>query len=257
MGPEKRLRVLVALAEIVAVGVAIGVLPLLIGFSPRFLFANRERIWAEFGGGMALGFMMIFFTDLIDDSGGLGESLGLSFTSTQIILISLFMLGFGVFIMSSSVRRSSSASSVYVVAAAIGLHALGEGIVIGSNFVGQIQIEELSTIFQGLSFALHKFLEGFTISLFFTSRPSIRKALTAVLLAGVPLLVGIPLGIFAYPAILANYLFAAGAGAAVFVILRIANLIERNKPGFMAVLGFLVGFLLVYIATLVHFTALP
>jgi hypothetical protein len=81
--------------------------------------------------------------------------------------------------------------------------------------------------------------------------------LTAVLLAGVPLLVGIPLGIFAYPAILANYLFAAGAGAAVFVILRIANLIERNKPGFMAVLGFLVGFLLVYIATLVHFTALP
>jgi len=56
------LRKLAALAEIVAVGIAIGVIPLLIGFCPRFLFANRQRFWSQFGGGMALGFMMIFFT---------------------------------------------------------------------------------------------------------------------------------------------------------------------------------------------------
>jgi zinc transporter ZupT len=248
---------LAALAEIVAVGIAIGVIPLLIGFCPRFLFANRQRFWSQFGGGMALGFMMIFFTDLIDDSGGLGESLGLTMSPTQITLAALFVLGFGVFMMSSLKGTASPSSIAYFVAAAIGLHALGEGIVVGSNFVGQMQIEELSTVIQGLSFALHKLLEGFTISIFFPSNPRLRNVLIAALLGGIPLLIGIPLGILAYPFILANFLFAAGAGAAVFVILKIALLIGQNRPDITTILGFLVGFLIVYVAALIHFTVLP
>jgi zinc transporter ZupT len=207
---------------------------------------------------MALGFMMVFFNDLVDDSGGLGESLGLTLGPTQISLAGLFVLGFAVFFMMPSMkRRAVSAWVAYLVAAAIGLHAMGEGIVIGSNFVGQLEIEELSTVFQGLSFALHKFLEGFTLSIFFPPKIGARTILISTTLAGVPLLIGIPLGILAYPAILANFLFAAGAGAAVFVIVKIALMIGENKPDMSTVLGFLLGFVLVYVAALVHFTVLP
>jgi len=206
---------------------------------------------------MALGFMVIFFNDLIDDSGGLGESLGLALSPTQVSLAALFVLGFAVFIMLSPKGKTGSAWAAYLVAAAIGLHAMGEGIVIGSNFVGQMEIGELSTVFQGLSFALHKFLEGFTLSIFLPSKVGTRTILMSVLLAGVPLLIGIPLGILAYPAILANFLFAAGAGASVFVILKIAWMIGESKPDLKTALGFLVGFVVVYLASLIHFTSLP
>ena len=244
------------LAEILLVGVAIGVVPLAIGFLPKIVFGSRQP-WNKFATGVALGFMVVFFNDLIDDSGGLGESLGLSFSPTQVALAALFVLGFGVFTMLSVRRPRSLHSIVYLIAAAIGLHAFGEGIIIGSNFVGQLEIEALSTIFQGLSFALHKFLEGFKISIFFAPKFKSKMLLYSVMLAGFPLLLGIPLGIIAYPAIVANLLFAAGAGAAVFIIMRIAFMIGESKPNMTTVVGFLIGFVIVYLAALIHFTVFP
>ena len=250
-------RLLSDVLVVLAVGAAIGLVPLAIGFFPRMVFDKRGKSWIRFSAGAALGFMVVFLNDLIDDSGGLGESLGLSFSPIQVALPALFVLGFGLLMMLSITARDSSPSSiVYLIAGAIGLHALAEGIVIGSNFVGQLEIEELSTIYQGLSFALHKFLEGFTMSIFLIPKAKPKMLLASVLLAGIPLLVGIPLGMFAYPAIIANLLFAAGAGAAVFIILKIAEEITKSKPSTITLIGFFVGFVVVYFATLIHFTVL-
>jgi len=205
---------------------------------------------------MALGFLSLFFTDLLDDSGGLGESLGFALTPTQLALAALFFLGFAA--LAVAARRYGGVASgtllpVYLVAVGIGIHAMGEGMIIGNNLAGQVAIEDLSTLTQGLSFAMHKFLEGFTIAVFLTRRGAAKAAGISLLLAGVPMILGIPLGFFTYPAILANFLFAAGAGAVLFIIVMVARSVDYEKNLWEFISAFLVGFILVYVGTLIHF----
>jgi zinc transporter ZupT len=205
---------------------------------------------------MALGFLSLFFTDLLDDSGGLGESLGLALTPTQLTLAALFFLGFAILTVVARRHGDLAGGTVllaYLVAAGIGVHAMGEGMIIGNNLAGEVAIEDLSTLAQGFSFALHKFLEGFTIAVFLTAKSRAKVAGICTILAGVPIIFGIPLGFFTYPAILANFLFAAGAGAVLFIVVRIARSIEYEKHLWGFILAFLVGFMLVYIGSLVHF----
>ena len=249
-----------SLLDVLGVGVAVGIVPLLLGFVPSFFMKGKEASWGQFSAGLALGFLMLFFTDLIDDSGGLGVSSGLNVTMTQVTLVSSFFLGFALFFLASNASRTTLSDSVgslavaYLVALGIGLHAMGEGMIIGNNLAGQVAIEDFSTIIQGISFAIHKFLEGFTIAVFFRQTPRVRTATICTLLAGLPFLVGMPLGLFTYPAILGNFLFAGGAGAAVYVITQLLSFFQVRNDQYRIVLGFLVGFVIVYFASLIHFT---
>jgi len=248
------------LLDVLGVGVSVGIIPLLLGFVPSFFMKGKEAAWGPFSGGLALGFLMLFFTDLIDDSGGLGISSGLNVTMTQVALASSFFLGFALFFLASSMNGSGQSGAVgpvavvYLVALGIGIHAMGEGMIIGNNLAGQVAIEDFSTIIQGLSFAIHKFLEGFTIAVFFGQKTRVKTAAVCTLLAGSPFLVGMPLGVFTYPAILANFLFAGGAGAAVYVITQLLGFFQVRNDRYRIVLGFLVGFVIVYFASLIHFT---
>jgi zinc transporter ZupT len=245
-----------SLSEALVVGAAIGIIPLIIGFVPSFLVGGRWRGWPSFSAGTGLGFLSLFFTDLIDDSGGLGESLGFAFTPTQITLAALFFIGFAILIAAGREKSDLGSGPVliaYLVAVGIGLHAMGEGMIIGNNLAGEAVVEDLSTLVQGLGFALHKFLEGFTIALFIIPKGRLRSAAICTILAGVPLILGIPLGFFTYPTILANFLFAAGAGAVLFMIVRIAGSFNYAKQIGSFVSGFLLGFVLVYLGSLVHF----
>ena len=117
-----------------------------------------------------------------------------------------------------------------------------------------LPIEEMSSIFQGFSFSIHKFLEGFTVAVFFGPKSRLRTAGICTALASLPYLAGIPLGLVTFPAILANYFFALGAGAVIFMIVQIAARFRRDSVNYTAILGFVVGFLLVHLGTLIHFT---
>lgn len=248
-----------SIVEVLLIGVAIGIAPLILGFIPAKIADHARPSWRSFSGGVALGFLTLFFTDLIEDSGGLGESLGLGIRPPQIGLILVFILGFA--ILTLLYRRIDQETSPmetmvasWLVAAAVGLHSMGEGVVIGYDFAGQVSVEEFSTLMQGLSFAIHKFLEGFTIAFFFPRKIDLKGAGAAALLAGLPLLAGMPVGLAAYPAILSNFLFAAGAGGAVFILIQIVSTGDIGKGRISTIIGFAVGFLLVYFAGLIHFT---
>ena len=234
---------------------------MILGFIPAFLMSGRKQSWVQFSAGAALGFLSLFFTELIDDSGFLGVSSGLPVTEDQIILVSLFASGF-VFFMLLSQRNSIAKSTrsrfgaaflAYLIAGGIGLHSFGEGMIVGNSLASQIQIWELSSIFQGVSFSIHKFLEGFTIAVFFESQPRIKTALICTVLASLPLLIGIPFGMSTYPAIFANYFFAAGSGAVIFMMLQLAPLLKGRDIRY-ALFGFIIGFLVVYVGTLIHYT---
>jgi zinc transporter ZupT len=211
---------------------------------------------------LALGFLFIFFTDLLDDSGSLGVSSGLKITLDQVILATLFILGFGLLMMYSGKGFGAKTDSLthspfmlaYLIALGVGLHAFGEGMIMGNSLASQVPIEEMSSIFQGFSFSIHKFLEGFTVAVFFGPKPRLRTAGICTVLASLPYLAGIPLGLVTFPAILANYFFALGAGAVIFMIVQIAARFRRDSINYAAILGFVVGFLLVHLGTLIHFT---
>jgi len=249
------------LLEVYWIGIAVGIIPLLLGFFPSF-YLNERKNWSTFSVGIALGFLSLFFTDLIDDSGALGVSSGLSITLNQILLPGLFFLGFSAFMMiagrySHGRGRSLYSGSIllaYLVAGGIGLHAFGEGMIVGSSLASRALIGELSSLLQGFSFSLHKFLEGFTVAVFFGPKPHLKTATICALLISVPYVIGIPLGLFTYPAILANFFFAAGAGAVIFIILQLTRGFSLDKIDYNVILGFLTGFVLVYVGTLIHFT---
>ncbi|HKM50799.1 MAG TPA: hypothetical protein VJZ75_06445 [Candidatus Bathyarchaeia archaeon] len=250
------------LLEVYGIGLTVGIIPLLLGFLPSF-YINDRKNWAKFSVGMALGFLSLFFTDLINDSGALGVSSGLPITLNQILLAGLFFLSFSVFMMiagrySHGRGRSLYSGSIllaYLVAGGIGLHALGEGMIVGNSLASRTPIGELSSLIQGFSFSLHKFLEGFTVAIFFGRKPRIKRVIFCALLATVPYMIGIPLGLFPYPAILADFFFAAGAGAVLFMILQLTRGFSLDRIDRHLILGFLAGFLLVYVGTLIHFTA--
>lgn len=250
--------------DALAIGAAIGIVPLLLGFLPAFLFGERHS-WSHFSAGVAIGFLFLFFTDLVDDSGSLGVSSGLNITLDQVILATLFVLGFGLLMIYSgklfkaktdSLTTSPPFMLAYLVALGIGLHAFGEGMIVGTSLASQVPVEEMSSIFQGISFSLHKFLEGFTVAVFFGPKPRLKTVGVCTVLASVPYLAGIPLGLFTFPAILANYFFALGAGAVIFMIVQIAERFRRDSVNYTVILGFVVGFLLVYLATLIHYTGI-
>ena len=243
-------------------GAVLGLAPLILGFIPAFLMNGRKQLWVQFSAGAALGFLSLFFTELIDDSGFLGMSSGLPITQDQIVLASLFVVGF-VFLMLLSGRNSIAKSArsrfgaaylAYLIAVGIGLHSFGEGMIIGNSLASQVPIFELSSIFQGVSFSIHKFLEGFTLAVFFESQPRVKTALICMALASSPLLIGIPFGMSTYPAIFANLFFAAGAGAVIFMVLQLAPMLKASGIGYAALFGFVLGFLLVYVGTLIHYT---
>ena len=217
--------------------------------------------WEPFSAGLALGFLSIFFTDLMDDAASLGVSSGLPVTQDQFVLASLFVSGFLVFtLLERKLSHSRGSSQIgvgfvaYLVAAGIGLHSIGEGLIVGNSIASQVPIWELSSLFQGVSFSLHKFLEGFTIGVFFRPQPNLRTSIICLALAGIPYLAGISLGLSTYPVNFATSFFALGAGSVVFMVIQLAPVLKSTRVTYVAV-GFIVGFMLVYLGTLIHFTS--
>lgn len=250
------------LSDMLGLGAVLGIIPLVLGYVPAFLVNRRNRMWVQFSAGAALGFLSLFFTELIDDSGFLGMSTGLPITKDQVLLSSLFVLGFVCFMLLSERNHGAkSARSLlgtgylaYLVAAGVGLHSLGEGMIVGNSLASQVPIFDWSSIFQGVSFSLHKFLEGFTLAVFFELQPRLKTALICTGLASLPLLIGIPFGVSTYPAVFAGLFFAAGAGAVIFMILQLAPLLKTSGVGYATLFGFIVGFALVYVGSLIHYT---
>lgn len=101
-----------SLAEAFIVGGAIGVFPLLLGFVPSFLMSKHRQSWYATSAGTALGFLCLFFTDLIEDSAELGVSLGLALRPSQLALAALFILGFAVLLAVSRIQAVSRGGAV-------------------------------------------------------------------------------------------------------------------------------------------------
>jgi len=138
-----------------------------------------------------------------------------------------------------------------LVAIAIGLHNLGEGLAIGSAYaVGALALGAFLVI----GFALHNTTEGLAIVAPVAQRPpGLGRLAVLGLIAGGPAIVGAWIGASAFNASLAAFLLGAGAGAIVQVIQQLAPSI-RDRAGRAldpaSVGGILAGFALLYATSL-------
>ncbi len=140
-----------------------------------------------------------------------------------------------------------------MAALAVGFHALGEGVAIGSSLPYSSDIlSAIGGFLPGVAYFLHKLLEGFVIGVFalVSSAASIRKIGMLVAVSGVPTVIGFFVG---FPAILdPTYFFALGGAGALYIEIKLVPLFSRRDRSYASILPLLLGFYAMYFAGLFH-----
>jgi ZIP family zinc transporter len=146
---------------------------------------------------------------------------------------------------------AAGAQVALLVAIAIGLHNLGEGLAIGSAYaVGALALGAFLVI----GFALHNTTEGLAIVAPVAARPpGFGRLVLLGLIAGGPAIVGAWIGASAFNSSVAAFLLGAGAGAIIQVIQQLTPSI-RDRSGValqpLTVAGMLAGFAILYVTSL-------
>jgi zinc transporter ZupT len=123
---------------------------------------------------------------------------------------------------------ASASSLAMLVAVGIGLHNLGEGLAIGTAYTtGALALGAFLVV----GFALHNTTEGLAIvAPIARSNPSLGRLGALGLVAGAPAVLGAWIGAAAFNTSVAAFLFGAGAGAIVQVIVQLAPSL-RDEQG--------------------------
>ena len=148
-------------------------------------------------------------------------------------------------------ERRAGAHMALLVAIAIGLHNLGEGLAIGSAYaVGALALGAFLVI----GFALHNTTEGLAIVAPVAAKPPTLARLALLgLIAGAPAILGAWIGASAFNSSVAAFLLGAGAGAIVQVIQQLLPTVrDRSRRTLtpLTVAGMLAGFGILYATSL-------
>jgi zinc transporter ZupT len=146
---------------------------------------------------------------------------------------------------------AAAGSVALLVALAIGLHNLGEGLAIGSAYaVGALSLGAFLVI----GFALHNTTEGLAIvAPVAESPPRLRRLLLLGALAGAPAILGAWIGASAFNSSVAAFLLGAGVGAIAQVIQQLVPAIRDGAGRALhpaAVAGILAGIAVMYVTSL-------
>jgi zinc transporter ZupT len=133
-----------------------------------------------------------------------------------------------------------------LIAFAIGLHNLVEGLAIGAAYAtGAIALGS----FLVLGFLIHNTTEGLGIvAPLAGGRPGVGRLALLGLLAGGPTILGAWIGGFTYSPVWSTLFFAVGAGAVIQVVFVLARRFVKG-PGFLTPLntaGLLLGLVIMY-----------
>jgi zinc transporter ZupT len=204
-----------------------------------------------------LGFLAIDATlEGLDVAGSGAQAFGgpaLVFLGALVSYLILTAVNSHVVARGASARAAGApgAAIALMVAIAIGLHNLGEGLAIGSAYaVGALALGAFLVI----GFALHNTTEGLAIVAPVAAKPpSLARLALLGLIAGAPAIVGAWIGASAFNSSVASFLLGAGAGAIVQVIQQLLPSI-RDRAGValqpLSVGGILLGFAILYATSL-------
>lgn len=233
-------------------GIYVGVIPVFLGLLwLPFLRVIRRR-WIDFFLSLTIGLLVFLGVDALEEGlevagrvPGAFQGLGLvllGVVGTPLVLAAVGRAGRG-----GEIRRSPFFVAA-LIALGIGLHNLGEGLVIGSAYAtGEIALGTLLVV----GFLLHNTTEGLGIvAPLARERPPLGRLALLGAVAGVPTILGAWIGGFAYSPVWTTLFFAIGAGAIVQVVYELWRfLTARGKAGLAAPLnaaGFMLGLAIMY-----------
>ncbi len=214
------------------IGVYVGVLPVALGLLWLPLVRRLSPTALDFVLALTLGLLLFLLADTAHDgleaAGALAESYqGVVAFTLVAVLAFLAIEAVGVWIGRARGALNQAWTSALLVAVAIGLHNLGEGLAIGAAFrLGEVALGTLLIV----GFALHNITEGLAI-VAPLAREQIRWArlLWFGLIAGAPTILGAWIGGFVQAQLWSVLFLAVGAGAIAQVILQIGRGMARGR----------------------------
>lgn len=238
------------------VGAIAGVVPVAIGMLwfpfVRALDSRYLHAFLALSAGV-LAFMAVEMTGEVLENGAESGAPALAFGLSGLGILGTFAVTYGV-----SERRQRTAASggksglriAYLVAVALGLHSVGEGLGVGVAFVrGDGALVTLLV----LGFVMHNVMEGPTVVAAVArdrTTPPLRHFAAMGLLAGGPVILGGWIGSLAGSSLLAATFYAVAVGAIVQVLVEMAQLVRFDAGAVVTRLNaatFVVGIALMFL----------
>ncbi len=228
------------------IGIYVGVLPVALGILWLPLVRRLGRSGLEFVLALTIGLLLFLFVDTVEDGLETAHELASSYQGiVAFVLVSglafLAIESLGAWLRQRTTSRQGESgawgkpawTSALLMAIAIGLHNLGEGLAIGAAFrLGEVALGTLLIV----GFALHNTTEGLAIvSPLSKEKTHWPRLLWLGLLAGAPTILGAWIGGLVYSTFWSMIFLAIGAGA----IAQVVPQIGRGMAGGRELLPFL------------------
>jgi ZIP family zinc transporter len=239
------------LATFALLGLYVGVIPVFLGLLWLPFLRGIPRRWLDFFLSLTIGLLVFLGVDALAEALELAGRVPGAFQGLGIVLLGALGTPLAIAALGNWKETKGGRSPLYVatlIALGIGLHNLGEGLVIGAAYAtGEIALGA----FLVLGFLLHNTTEGLGIvAPIAHERPGLTQLVLLGALAGVPTILGAWVGGFTYSPVWTTLFFAIGVGAIVQVVYELWRLFAgRDGQGLTAPLnaaGLVLGLVIMY-----------
>lgn len=268
---------MIGFAESLSVWLAATAIPAFLGLA--IIIWAGTRIKPVYTAAFGFGIFLWFFVDTVEGAAKLAVSNGfdLDGIGTQLAIVGLFIVGLLLFFWADTDRSIFNAESAVgkygiaipiLVAAAVGIHGLGEGSAFGTlaaTISSTSVLDAIGNVNAGIAYVLHKALEPMVVGACYAVysvgrgtniRGRVRDFFSLTTVFIIPSLLGAATGYFV--AFDATYFFAIGTGTSIYAAIRLAaplfSLAQNQNPrdSTRLVIALLLGFLAIYVAALFH-----
>jgi zinc transporter ZupT len=210
------------------VGLLLGLAPVSIGLMSYPALRQLGKDGTGFILAVTVGLLVYLLIDTLGEGLEAAESVLERFHASTLVWVVAIVTAAGLIAVG---RRGSKPPEgitlATFIALGIGLHNLGEGLVVGAAFASG---ETALAAFLVIGFIIHNVTEGFGIAAPLTrEQPSLMTFAGLALLAGLPALLGVFLGAQAVNPLWTAICFGIGAGAIAQVVFEISALIVRQN----------------------------
>jgi zinc transporter, ZIP family len=238
-----------------AMGVYVGILPVVFGILWLPFLRDLDRRWRNFFLSLTLGLLVFLGVEAAREALETAGKVPAVFSGVAFAAIGFLLAFLIITAVDHAARKRLSERGAdtalllaYLIAFGIGVHNLGEGLAIGGAYaVGEIALGAMLLV----GFTIHNTTEGLAI-VSPLARSKVRLVHLALLglLGGGPTIIGCWLGGFSYSDLWAVFFLAIGAGAIFQVVWTIGRKMMETADGnlfqFRNATGFLAGMLLMY-----------
>lgn len=210
------------------IGILVGFIPVVFGmlFFPAIKSVGAEGL--EFVLAMTIGLLGYLFIDMTLEGLELSEKTSAIFGGGILVLIPMIVTATVLEAISQGSRQQREGIELAIlIALGIGLHNFGEGLAIGASLsANKIAL----SAFLIIGFTLHNTTEGVGIvSPLARQRVSIKQFAGLAMLAGLPAVPGVWIGVFSFSPHWAAVFFGIGAGAIVQVVISIDRYVSTRR----------------------------